>query len=243
MKTAGFLTIGNEILSGSVQDINFYNIAQTYTHHGINFLEHRTVRDEQDAIVFAINEMRFKYDFVFTGGGIGPTHDDITVEAVAKVFGVQTVQNPEALKILKDYYTQKNDPFTKSRQKMAYVPQGAFLIPNSMNCVPGFGIANVFCLAGVPEVFVVMAEAILNYISKGPVMHSEEILLDMPESQIADKLSEIAQEFSKKVEIGSYPNLRTQQTKIVIRSINKEFITLVLDKVIGALLVNRTTNK
>src|SRR5690606_23694484 len=184
--TAAVLVIGDEILSGRTKDKNIGYIAEHCTAIGIQVREVRVVPDVEDEIVAAVNALRGRYDYVFTTGGIGPTHDDITADSIAKAFGVGIDVDPRALALLKPYYESRGMELTPGRLRMARIPDGAELIENSLSVAPGFMIGNVITLAGVPNVMQVMLDAITPRLRTGKKMHSMSIDLQVPEGTIAD---------------------------------------------------------
>ena len=165
-ENASVLIIGNEILSGRTIDKNFNFIASKLNEHGISISESRTVSDNEQEIINAINELRKKYNYVFTTGGIGPTHDDVTAESVSKAFNVELEINKEAYKILEDYYKELGSEFNDVRQRMARIPKGASLIKNDISAAPGFNIENVYVFAGIPKVMRFMLHEALKTIDK-----------------------------------------------------------------------------
>ena len=214
---ASLIIIGNEILSGRTQDKNLSYLATWLNEIGIQLSEVRVIRDEEDEIVDTLNLLRSKYDYVFTTGGIGPTHDDITSESVAKAFNVELEVHPGALNILREYY--KDSELTEARMKMAKIPKGAILVENPVSKAPGFKIENVFVMAGIPKIMQGMLEGAKTHLSKGDPVQSESIDVSMPESFIAEELSKLQDQF-REVEIGSYPFNKDGKygTSLVIRS-------------------------
>lgn len=203
--TAAILAIGDEILSGRTRDANIYFLAEWLTARGVSLMEARIVGDEQSDIAEGLNALRAKYDYVFTSGGIGPTHDDITVEAVAAAFGVPVIEHPKAIKLIRAWYESKGLEVTDARARMARTPEGAVLIDNPVSGAPGVRIDNVFVMAGVPRIFQGMLNAIEGEIECGAKIHSmSATALGLPESVLADQLREI-QGALKGVSIGSYP--------------------------------------
>ena len=162
LRTSGIIIIGNEILSGRTQDLNSRYLAQRLLSIGIIVCEVRIIPDIKDQIINSVNELRNKYNFVFTSGGIGPTHDDITAECVASAFDVDLPVNKDAKKLLENYYLTKQIKLNSSRLRMARIPVGAVMIPNPISVAPGFQIKNVFVLAGVPNIFQAMVENIIK---------------------------------------------------------------------------------
>jgi molybdenum cofactor synthesis domain-containing protein len=204
--TAAVLVIGDEILSGRTQDTNTSYIAKFLSALGIDLCEVRVVPDIEDEIVAALNALRARFTYVFTTGGIGPTHDDITADAVAKAFGVGIDHHPEALKMMAARYKNPED-FNEARRRMARIPFTATLVKNSVSTAPGFQIGNVFVMAGVPMVMRAMLEDIAPRLTRGAVVHSATIEGKVPEGQIAAALKAI-QSDHKMVAIGSYPFYR-----------------------------------
>jgi len=201
-KTAAMLVIGDEILSGRTQDSNSNYVARQLTSLGIDLKEVRVVGDEEDEIVAALNALRSRYDFVFTTGGIGPTHDDITADAVAKAFGVGIGYHPEAYAALEARY--EPGQFNDARKRMARVPDGGTLIKNSASVAPGFQVGNVFVMAGVPMVMRAMMEEVVTRLPRGEAVKSITVSADLPEGVIAEGLADIQKTYPQTA-IGSYP--------------------------------------
>ena len=214
---AAIIIIGNEILSGRTKDINTSIIAIWLNSLGVRVQEVRIISDIEEVIISTINQLRTKYNYVFTTGGIGPTHDDITAQSISKAFDVEYEVHKEAYKILEDYY--KNKEFTEGRKKMAWMPDKAKLILNPTSGAPGFIMENVFCLPGVPSILKSMLGGLKNEISGGRPIISHTINLRTVESKIAKSLASV-QNNNKDVEIGSYPFFRAGKlgVAIVIRS-------------------------
>jgi molybdenum cofactor synthesis domain-containing protein len=204
-KTAAVLVIGDEILSGRTQDTNTGHIARFLAALGIDLKEARTVPDDQVEIVAALNALRRKHTMVFTTGGIGPTHDDITADAVAAAFDVGIAIHPEAFALLESRYPPGE--FNPMRQRMARIPSGASLIANAVSAAPGFHIGNVYVLAGVPMVMRAMLESLAAELPRGTLVHSITLEAAIPEGRIAPGLAAIAREH-RHVSIGSYPFYR-----------------------------------
>ena len=219
---AGLIIIGNEILSGRTEDKNIAYIANSLSKSGIRLNEVRVIADIEEEIILAINNFRDRFDYVFTTGGIGPTHDDITTQSIAKAFGVENVLNQDAYKILLDYYGDRKK-INESRMRMAYAPEGSELIYNNISKAPGFKKENVFILAGVPKIMRSMFDAILPTLKKGRLLNSIEINAKVPEGVIAPELTKIQEKYHE-IEIGSYPYYEkgSAGTILVLRSINKE---------------------
>ena len=220
---ATIIIIGNEILSGRTQDTNTSSIALWLNSLGVKVEEVRIIPDIEESIVTTINKTRKKYNYVFTTGGIGPTHDDITAKSISKAFGLKYEIHKEAFKILENYY--KPGEFNEGRQTMAWMPSNAKLILNPTSGAPGFLVENVFCLPGVPSILKSMLGGLKNKISGGKPIRSLTISLNTVESEIAEPLRNV-QNNNKEVEIGSYPFFKAGKlgVAIVIRSIDKSKI-------------------
>ena len=216
---AAIIIIGNEILSGRTIDANTSTLAIWLNSLGVNLNEVRVIPDIEKKIVYTINELRKKFDYVFTTGGIGPTHDDITANSISKAFGVKYSIHPEAFKILESYY--KPGEFNKGRQRMAWTPSGARLILNPTSGAPGFVIENVFCLPGVPSILKSMLGGLKNKISGGKPILSHTINLRTVESEIAASLATV-QKNNTEVEIGSYPFFKAGKVGVSIVMRNEE---------------------
>ncbi len=206
--TAAVLLIGDELLSGRTRDINLQQIAAYLAPLGIPVRESRTVPDIEDEIVAAVNDLRAKYTYVFTTGGIGPTHDDITADAIAKAFGVGISEHPEVIAMLQARYDAMNTEFTAPRRRMARIPHGAMLVANPVSGAPGFQTGNVFTLAGVPQIARAMLEDIGPRLETGAVVHKVTIRgTGMREGDIAEPLGALARDMPE-VAFGSYPWFR-----------------------------------
>lgn len=203
--TAAVLVIGDEILSGRTQDTNTNYIARFLGALGIDMREARVVPDVEEEIVVALNALRARYSYVFTTGGIGPTHDDITADAVAKAFGVSIDYHPEALAMLGARY--KPGEFNEMRKRMARIPDTATLVKNSVSTAPGFHIGNVFVMAGVPMIMKAMLEELAPLLQRGAVVHVATVEARLPEGRIAAALAQI-QSDHQAVAVGSYPFYR-----------------------------------
>ncbi|MEO1265669.1 MAG: competence/damage-inducible protein A, partial [Pseudomonadota bacterium] len=188
--TAAILVIGDEILSGRTKDQNIGYIAAHCTEIGIRISEVRVVPDDPDEIVGALNALRAKFTYVFTTGGIGPTHDDITADCVATAFGVGIDIDPRAEALLRPYFEERGVEVTDARMRMARIPDGADLIENSVSIAPGFMLDNVITMAGVPKIMQVMLDAVTPRLAKGAKMHSRAIDLRHPEGTVAGLLGE-----------------------------------------------------
>ena len=201
--TAALVVIGDEILSGRTQDANVAQVAEWLNRNGIRFAEVRIVPDRQDRIVEAVNALRSRYDYLFTTGGIGPTHDDITVDSIAAALGVPVVVHPQARAILEDYYRDRGG-LTAARLRMARVPEGAELIPNPHSGAPGVRVGNIFIMAGVPHIAARMLEALDGKLEGGRPLVSLTVGAYAAESEVADLLREVEADHPG-VQVGSYP--------------------------------------
>ncbi len=218
--TAGIIIIGNEVLSGRTKDINTSTLAKWLNSLGIEVKEVRVIPDVESVIVETVNHLRKRFNYIFTTGGIGPTHDDITAESISKAFDLEYGFHKEAYSILEKYY--KPGEFNDGRQKMAKMPTSANLILNPTSGAPGFYVENVFCLPGVPSILQSMIGGLNNVLIGGDPILSLTISLRTVESQIANSITEI-QNKNNNVEIGSYPFFRAGKlgVSIVLRSSNK----------------------
>jgi molybdenum cofactor synthesis domain-containing protein len=221
--TAAILIIGNEILSGRTQDTNIAFLTKNFVENGITVEEVRIVPDIEERIINTVQELKKKVDYVVTTGGIGPTHDDITAEAIAKAFKVKLELHPEAHDILLKYYGK--DELTAARMKMAMIPITAHLIENPVTAAPGFNIGNVYVLAGVPEIMRAMFDHILQMIEKGDPVLSRTLSCKIPESAIAGDLGVLQTKYPD-IEIGSYPHYRKGilGLSLVLRSRKKDIL-------------------
>ncbi len=217
--TAAVLVIGDEILSGRTQDVNVNAIARFLGERGIDLKEARIVPDDMDAIVEALDALRTRYDHVFTTGGIGPTHDDITADAVAATFGVSISHHPEAVRILRAHFREMGREETEARMRMARIPEGAELIPNPVSRAPGFRIGNVFVLPGVPRIMEAMLHELEEHLATGTPVRSVTVEARVPEGDLGDPLRRLAAAHPE-VSIGSYPFREggSLGARIVIRS-------------------------
>ena len=218
--TAAVLVIGDEILSGRTKDKNIGYIAEYLTAIGIDLREVRVVPDIDGEIVEALNALRRRYTYVFTTGGIGPTHDDITADCVAKAFGVPIDHDPRAVAILKERFTKLGTEMNEARMRMARIPHGADLVINKVSGAPGFWIGNVIVMAGVPSIMQAMLDEVAPKLKTGTKMLSETIRADAREGDIGGQLGEIAKSHGE-VSIGSYPffdDKNGPNTNIVVRA-------------------------
>ena len=219
--SAALVIIGNEILSGRTQDANLNYLAKQLTSMGIQMSEVRAIRDDMDEIIDAVNSLRKRFDYVFTTGGIGPTHDDITSKSIAKAFNLSYGYHKEAYAILEKYYGKSK--FNDGRKKMAKMPRTSQLIYNPSSAAPGFKIKNIFCLPGVPSILQSMIVNCQKFLIKGKVKSSVSIYLETVESNIAKELGKIQRKYFKDIDIGSYPFFRLGKigVAIVLRSSNQ----------------------
>jgi molybdenum cofactor synthesis domain-containing protein len=215
---AAMLIIGNEILSGRTRDANLGVFAARLAARGIEFGEVRIVADIEAAIVDAVNALRVRYDLVFTTGGIGPTHDDITADSIAKAFGVAIGESAEALALLQAHYKTPAE-LTPGRRRMARIPAGASLIPNAVSTAPGFRLGNVYVMAGIPRIAETMLEAVLESLPRGQVRGALTIKARVSEGRIAEALRALQARYPE-VEIGSYPSYSAGDfhTALVLKS-------------------------
>jgi molybdenum cofactor synthesis domain-containing protein len=217
--TAAVLLIGNEVLSGRTKDKNLGFIADYLSALGIDLMEARVVADDEGDIVAAVNALRARYTYVFSTGGIGPTHDDITADCMAKAFGVGISHHPEAVEILTAYYKEVGREANEARMRMARVPEGATLIKNPISKAPGFRLGNVFVMAGVPKIMQAMMDALAPQLTTGAVAKSLTIEFQGGEGDVAKPLGAIQDQFPT-VTIGSYPfeSAEGYATNLVLRS-------------------------
>ena len=233
--TAALVVIGDEILSGRTHDRNIAQVASWLQVQGIRLMEVRVVPDVEERIAEAVNALRTAHDYLFTTGGIGPTHDDITVDAVAKALGLPVVVHPEARRILEDYYSTRGG-ITEARLRMARVPRDAELIPNRMSGAPGIKIGNVFLMAGVPHIAAQMLDALTGTLEGGAPLLSETVGCWVAESEVADLLREVEQAHPE-CQIGSYPFFREGKVgaNFVIRSTDPQALKSCVDGLCQAL--------
>ena len=219
MIRASLVIIGDEILSGRTEDKNLPYLAKWLGNLGIHLSEVHIVLDNEDDIIESVNTLRKKYDYVFTTGGIGPTHDDITTDSIAKAFGVETRIDDDALEKMKEFLDGKE--LTEPLLKMLHIPEGGELIYSPATKAPGYKIENVFVMAGIPKIMQGMLEGMYDYLEKGEVVHSRSFDILVGESFFAENLEEIQQEFQN-ISIGSYPFSRDGKygATIVLRSID-----------------------
>jgi molybdenum cofactor synthesis domain-containing protein len=218
--TAAILVIGDEILSGRTKDKNIGYIAEYLTALGIDLKEVRVVSDDETAVVTALNALRSAYTYVFTTGGIGPTHDDITADCVAKAFGVALPHHPEAVAILKARLAKSGAELNEARLRMARIPEGAALVPNKVSGAPGFWIGNVITMAGIPSVMQSMLDEVAPKLKTGVKMLSQSLRADAREGDVGTELGAVAKAHPDTI-IGSYPFVDENggpNTNIVVRA-------------------------
>lgn len=228
--TAGMLVIGDEILSGRTKDKNIGTIADFCADLSIELCEVRVIADEIDEIVEALNALRRKFTYVFTTGGIGPTHDDITADGVAKAFGVSLNVDDRAIKMMQDRFTDY--PMNEGRLRMARIPEGGELIPNTVSGAPGIHIGNVYVMAGVPKIMQGMLEAIAPTLETGIEVFSASCDSQVGESSLSEPLAALQNSYPT-VKIGSYPQMGSDKyvTQIVLRSADKPLLDEATQKV------------
>ena len=241
-KTAGVIIIGNEILSGRTQDLNVSYIGKNLEKVGIVLTEVIVIPDDEETIIENVRAYSNKFDYVFTTGGIGPTHDDITTASIAKAFSVKLLRHPEAVATMEGYYEPGS--LTEARLKMADIPEGAKLIDNPVSGAPGIHIENVFIMAGVPEIMQAMLDGLADRLIGGPPILTASVSTNLTESKIATGMSKIQDECAE-VSIGSYPYFKRGKlgVNIVLRSIDKillleqlALITTLVEEINGIIL-------
>jgi len=234
--TAAVLVIGDEILSGRTRDCNINYIAAHFTRVGIRLQEVRIVADDEAAIVEAVDALRARYTYVITTGGIGPTHDDITADAIAKAMGVSIDHDPRAVALLDAYFAKRGVEPTPARMRMARIPHGAELVANAVSIAPGFMIGNVIVLAGVPDVMQVMLDDVTPRLRTGSRMLTATIKLLRAEGDVADLFASHQQKFPD-VAMGSYPTFAEGRvsTQLVLRSTDSELLARAKDQLNDAL--------
>jgi molybdenum cofactor synthesis domain-containing protein len=221
--TAALLVIGDEILSGRTKDRNIGTIADHMTLIGIRLTEVRVVADDEAAIVDAVNQLRARNTYLFTTGGIGPTHDDITADCIAKAFGVPIEIDPRAIAVMQPHYDRMGIEFTAARKRMARMPHGCILIDNSVSIAPGFMLGNVIVMAGVPKIMRAMLEDVTALLRTGHKMHSATVRIARPEGDIATLFAAHQTQWPD-VAMGSYPSFDDGEyrTELVLRSTDAE---------------------
>lgn len=216
--TAAMLVIGDEILSGRTRDSNMHFLASALTRHGIRLKEARVVPDDHATISTSVNALRSAHDHVFTSGGIGPTHDDITADAIAAAFGVAIGHRADAMALLQAHYDRAGLDFNDARKRMARIPEGAILIDNPISAAPGFTLGNVHVMAGVPKIFEAMVASVLPGLVGGAPLLSQSLRVERGEGEIAEEFGALAAEFPD-LSMGSYPFIQNgaHGTNLVIR--------------------------
>jgi len=232
--TAAILVIGDEILSGRTRDSNLHFLAGELTRIGITLREARIVADIHVEIVTAVRALSSKYTHVFTSGGIGPTHDDITADAVAEAMGAAIGHRADAMALLQAHYDRSGLPFNEARQRMARIPDGASLIDNPVSTAPGFTIGNVHVMAGVPNIFEAMVASVLPKLTGGPPLLSQSLRVNRGEGEIAGPFGALASEFPD-LSMGSYPFIQNgaHGTNLVVRGTDAARLDKAMVKLTG----------
>jgi molybdenum cofactor synthesis domain-containing protein len=230
--TAAMLAIGDELLSGRTKDKNIGHLADMLTLSGIDLKEVRIVGDEEEDIVAALNALRSRYDYVFTSGGIGPTHDDITADAIGKAFGLEVTHDEKAMQIMGAMYKKRDMEFNEARMRMARMPVGSVHIDNPVSTAPGFNIGNVYVMAGVPSIFQAMLDNVLPTLRTGSKMLSRTIQCAFGEGEIGAALGAVQKAHPTTV-IGSYPKFdgKTYSTDLVVRARDEAALARAADDV------------
>lgn len=230
--TAAILVIGNEILSGRTREANMHHLAGRLAELGIRLMEARIVPDIEARIIGAVNELRAANDYVFTSGGIGPTHDDITADCIAKAFGVGIDVHPEARRRLEAHY--EPGMLNAARMRMARIPDGAALVDNPVSAAPGFRIGNVYVMAGVPSIFQAMVSSIIPELVGGDRILSRTIVAMVPEGAVADRMGALQVDFPD-LDIGSYPAFRQGRvsTSVVLRGTSPDQLAAAAERMHG----------
>ena len=232
--TAAIIVIGDEILNGRTADKNINWLAKVLYDRGIKLTEARVIGDDEDLIIDAVKSMSQFHDMVFTSGGIGPTHDDITTVTIAKAFGVAVIRHPDADQRLKDHYQNTGLDYNDARQKMADVPEGAVLIDNPVSAAPGYRISNVYVLPGVPSILQAMVETMGDKLPGGIKSHRLTVQTDVGEGTLASGLAEIEGSFTS-ISIGSYPWFKPGQygTALVVSGLDENDVNAAAEKLIA----------
>ena len=237
VSTAGIIIIGDEILSGRTKDTNINWIATELNNIGVRLIEARIISDDSETIIETVKTFTKKFTYVFSCGGIGPTHDDITTESVASAFNQKLVKDPEAMRRLKIHYEGTNIEFNEARQKMAIIPTNSILIDNPVSAAPGYKIENLFVFAGVPKIMQGMFSTILHDLVGGIKLKSKTVSSNVGEGLIAKDLEQIEKKF-KTVKIGSYPYFKPGNfgTSIVLRSEYESLLNQASEAVLSAII-------
>ena len=232
--TAAILIIGDEILSGRTRDANMHYLAGELTRIGIDLIEARFVSDRHEAIVAAVRSLSGAHDHLFTSGGIGPTHDDITADAVAEAMGAKIGHRADAMALLQAHYDRSGLPFNEARQRMARIPDGASLIDNPVSTAPGFTLGNVHVMAGVPKIFEAMVASVLPKLTGGPPLLSQSLRVDRGEGEIATSFGALAAEFPD-LSMGSYPFIQNgaHGTNLVIRGTDPSLLAQAMKRLVA----------
>ena len=242
-KTLALVVIGDEILSGRTQDLNVQGLAKAVANVGITLAEVRMISDTETGIADTINALRQTYDYVFTSGGIGPTHDDITADSIGVAFGVAVEKHPDAVQLLGDYYKERNVEFTEARQRMTRMPVGAKFIKNRISIAPGFIMDNVYVMAGVPSIFMAMVDEVLPTLEHGKIWSVKTLQTNVPEGKFSPHVAEISEKHPN-ASIGSYPTMNVRasgnvvdvRVQLVIRSEDEALVDTVADELEKCLL-------
>ena len=234
---ASIIIIGNEVLSGRTKDLNTSTLSIWLNSIGISVQEVRVIPDVEKKIIDTVNDLRNRFDYVFTTGGIGPTHDDITADCIAAAFETEINIREDAFKLLECYYLTQNIDFNNSRQRMARIPNGAKLIDNPISVAPGFQLKNVFVMAGVPTIFQSMVQSVIPSLISGKPLLSKSVRISRGEGEIAAALKKIASEHEN-LSIGSYPYKDGGKigTNIVVRGVDRNELKAVAEKLKSKLL-------
>ncbi len=229
--TAAMVAIGDELLSGRTKDKNIGHLADVLSLAAIDLKEVRIVSDDHEAIIEAVNALRTKFDYVFTSGGIGPTHDDITADAISAAFGLPCIKDDRAMELLSAMYERRGLEFSEARQRMARMPQGAKHIENAVSVAPGFQVENVYVMAGVPAVFQAMLNSLLPTLRSGTGLMARTVVSPYGEGDIGSALAQVQADHGE-TSIGSYPKFDGKffSTDIVVRARKEE----VLDAAVAA---------
>lgn len=230
--TAGMVVIGDEILSGRTKDKNIGHLADMLTAVGIDLKEVRVVSDDREAIAEAVNTLRARSTYVFTTGGIGPTHDDITADSIAFALGLPCVYDDKAYRLLESHYAKRGIEFTEARKRMARMPEGATHIDNPISIAPGFHVANVYVMAGVPSIFQAMLDNVMPTLETGTKLSTRSVPSPLPEGTIGGPLGEVQKAHPDTI-IGSYPQYGENGfwTEIIIRSRSQEALVAATEAV------------
>ena len=242
-KTVALVVIGDEILSGRTQDLNVQNLAKSLAKVGITLAEVRMISDMEKTIADTVNDVRKTYDYVFTSGGIGPTHDDITADSIGVAFGLPVEKHPDAVKLLGDYYDERGIEFTEARQRMTRMPVGAKFIKNRISVAPGFMVENVYVMAGVPSIFSAMVDEVIPTLEHGKIWSVKTLQTNVVEGTFSPHVAEISHQYPT-VSIGSYPKMNVRasgnvvdvQVQLVIRAEDGALVDTVASELTTCLL-------